>query len=164
MNLDTGIESSLRFTGAAAALKKKKLKNDKAGGGKRALLEKAQRAAEDRKTAASGDAGSEATAKAARAVARANWEAALARASGEKVLDDPRLLAKSLKREAKEKAKRSAAWAERKKVADGSSTERQARREANLASRTADKMARKKARREKKLLRPGFEGRRAAAL
>lgn len=41
------------------------------------------------------------------------WGAALARASGEKVLDDPRLLRRSMKKEAKLKSKKAAAWQER---------------------------------------------------
>lgn len=44
---------------------------------------------------------------------REAWGAALARAGGEKVLDDPRLLKKSLKKEAKLKAKKAAVWQDR---------------------------------------------------
>ncbi len=40
----------------------------------------------------------------------AAWKAALARAAGEKVLDDPKLLRKSLKREMKRKEKHGKAW------------------------------------------------------
>ena len=46
-------------------------------------------------------------------LAKEAWGAALARASGEKVLDDPKLLRKSLKKETKLKAKKSQAWQER---------------------------------------------------
>ena len=41
------------------------------------------------------------------------WEAALSRASGEKVLDDPKLLQKSIKREARAKKKSREKWEER---------------------------------------------------
>lgn len=47
------------------------------------------------------------------AAQRDAWKAALARASGTKVLDDPRLLKKKLKREARQKSKSQAAWKER---------------------------------------------------
>ena len=40
------------------------------------------------------------------------WEAALSRASGEKVLDDPKLLQKSIKREARAKKKSREKWEE----------------------------------------------------
>ena len=46
-------------------------------------------------------------------LAKEAWGAALARASGEKVLDDPKLLRKSLKKESKLKAKKAQAWQER---------------------------------------------------
>ena len=42
-----------------------------------------------------------------------SWRAALLRASGQKVLDDPKLLRKSLKKEAKRKEKSSKGWQER---------------------------------------------------
>ncbi len=41
---------------------------------------------------------------------QAAWKAALARAAGEKVLDDPKLLRKSLKRETKRREKHGKAW------------------------------------------------------
>jgi isoaspartyl peptidase/L-asparaginase-like protein (Ntn-hydrolase superfamily) len=41
------------------------------------------------------------------------WRNALARAQGEKVLDDPKLLRKSIKKEEKQKVKSAKAWQER---------------------------------------------------
>lgn len=41
------------------------------------------------------------------------WQAALSRASGEKVLDDPKLLRRSIKRDAKQKARNTKKWEER---------------------------------------------------
>lgn len=46
-------------------------------------------------------------------VAAEAWRAALSRASGEKVLDDPKLLRKSLKREEQDKARKQKRWQER---------------------------------------------------
>lgn len=55
------------------------------------------------------------------------WNAALARARGEKVLDDPTRLRRSLKKESKAAAKRGAAWAQRTSVQQQSQAERQKR-------------------------------------
>lgn len=60
------------------------------------------------------------------------WDAAARRAAGEKVKDDPKLLAKALKRKERSKAKSAEAWAERKATSDQQQAARQARREANL--------------------------------
>jgi hypothetical protein len=46
-------------------------------------------------------------------IAAEAWRAALARASGERVLDDPKLLRRSIKREAQDKARKAKRWAER---------------------------------------------------
>ena len=55
------------------------------------------------------------------------WRAALLRARGEKVLDDPRLLRRSAKREAKTKAKRKQAWQQRVKQQADEQANRQQR-------------------------------------
>lgn len=55
------------------------------------------------------------------------WRAALMRARGEKVLDDPRLLRKSLKREAKAKQKSKQAWQQRKQKQSDEQAARQQR-------------------------------------
>ncbi|GLC33579.1 hypothetical protein PLESTB_000091000 [Pleodorina starrii] len=90
---------------------------------------------------------------------QAAWKAALARASGEKVLDDPKLLRKSLKRESKLREKHGKAWQERMAAQQEAQAARQTKRKENLAARRQTKLDNKKAKREKKLLRPGFEGR-----
>ena len=41
------------------------------------------------------------------------WQSALARAAGEKVLDDPKLLRRSLKKQTKAREKSGKAWQER---------------------------------------------------
>lgn len=87
------------------------------------------------------------------------WKAALARAHGEKVLDDPKLLRKSLKKEAKLKDKKAKIWADRQEQVQEKQSSKQQKRKANLQSRVDAKKAAKKERREKKLLRAGFEGR-----
>ncbi|WIA40686.1 hypothetical protein OEZ86_004382 [Tetradesmus obliquus] len=95
------------------------------------------------------------------AIAAEAWRAALARASGERVLDDPKLLRRSLKKEAQEKARKAKRWAERNSAQQEQQKARQDKRKDNLAARSAVKLEKKKERRDKKLLRAGFEGRKA---
>ena len=97
------------------------------------------------------------------ALAADAWTTALARAGGEKVLDDPRLLRKSLKKDAALRGKRRDAWAARTAAATDATAARQAKRTANLGARAEGKLAKRKAKREAKLARPGFEGRRGGA-
>lgn len=92
------------------------------------------------------------------------WGAAMKRARGEKVLDDPTRLRRSLKKDNKALAKRKNTWAQRTAEQTRSTSDRQKKREENLTSRAAGKIDRKKAKREKKLLRPGFEGRRSTSI
>lgn len=75
------------------------------------------------------------------------------------VLDDPKLLRRTLKREAKKREKSGKAWQERRDQQQEAVQARQAKRTDNLAARRQTKADNKKAKREKKLLRPGFEGR-----
>ena len=49
-------------------------------------------------------------------VQQAAWQSALARARGDKVLDDPKLLRRSVKREKKSKERSARKWAERNKA------------------------------------------------
>ena len=63
------------------------------------------------------------------------WRSALARAKGEKVLDDPKLLRRCLKREAKRKEKNTKAWKERSAVQKDVQQQRQAKRKGNLDAR-----------------------------
>lgn len=90
---------------------------------------------------------------------RRAWKAALARAHGEKVLDDPRLLKKSIKKESKLKEKKTKAWNERMEKVKEKQNQRQQKRKDNLQQRIDAKRDRKREKREKKLLRAGFEGR-----
>jgi len=113
-------------------------------------------------------------------------ERALRRAQGEKVLDDPKLLKKALRKERREKKKKRAAWKERsKEEADGVQA-RQKKRQDNLKARAQIKRARKmgvkapgvgkhkgkgekgkgkgKGEKSKGKLRPGFEGRKSGPI
>jgi hypothetical protein len=92
---------------------------------------------------------------------RHSWGAALKRARGEKVYDDPKLLKKSIKKEAKIKRKKAAAWAEREAKQRETIQSRQTERKSNIQNKIRAKKDAKKARREKKLLRAGFEGRKS---
>jgi hypothetical protein len=87
------------------------------------------------------------------------WRAALNRAKGEKVLDDPKLLRKSLKKDQKRREKSGKVWQERKAAQQEQQDKRQAKRKENLAVRAQGKIQKKKEKREKKLLGAGFEGR-----
>lgn len=92
------------------------------------------------------------------------WKAALARAHGEKVLDDARLLKRSIKKEGKIREKKSKAWADRLEKVNEKKIQKQQKRKDNLQSRIDAKKDKKKERREKKLMnsggnRAGFEGR-----
>eukprot|EP00798_Chlamydomonas_sp_ICE-L_P002205 gene2205-33765_t len=87
------------------------------------------------------------------------WKSALKRATGEKVLDDPKLLKRSLKKEAKSKEKSAKGWKERTYKEKEAKDKQQTRRNTNLKARVDGKLAKKKEKREKKLLRAGFEGR-----
>lgn len=88
-----------------------------------------------------------------------SWKAAADRAMGVKVHDDPRLLKESMKKEKKRKEKSSGKWKERVETRDKFKEERQQKRRENISGRIHDKKMRKIAKREKKLMRPGFEGR-----
>ncbi|KAG6386606.1 hypothetical protein SASPL_151774 [Salvia splendens] len=87
------------------------------------------------------------------------WKAAVSRAMGVKVHDDARLIKGSMKREKKRKEKNAEKWKERVGTVEKMKEERQKKRRDNIAGRINDKKARKIAKREKKLMRPGFEGR-----
>ncbi|PSC68647.1 surfeit locus 6-like protein [Micractinium conductrix] len=89
------------------------------------------------------------------------WGAALQRAKGDKVFDDPRLLKKSMKKEAKMKAKKAAVWQDRLKHQAQEQKAKQQKRKDNIDTRVKAKQDRRKQKRENKLLRAGFEGRKA---
>nr|GLL37922.1 ribosomal RNA-processing protein 14-C-like [Ipomoea trifida] len=88
-----------------------------------------------------------------------SWKAAVDRAMGVKVHDNPRLLKESMKREKKRKEKSTQKWKERVESRETLIEERQQKRRENISGRIHEKTMRKIAKREKKLMRPGFEGR-----
>ncbi|XP_019173954.1 PREDICTED: ribosomal RNA-processing protein 14-C-like [Ipomoea nil] len=88
-----------------------------------------------------------------------SWKAAVDRAMGVKVHDNPRLLKESMKREKKRKEKSTQKWKERVESREKLKEERQQKRRENISGRIHEKTMRKIAKREKKLMRPGFEGR-----
>ncbi len=96
------------------------------------------------------------------------WKAALARAHGEKILDDPKLLRKSIKKDAKSAEKKQKAWADRMEKVKEQKDQKQQKRKANLQSRIDAKRDKKIQRREKKLAgagnRAGFEGRKSTPI
>ncbi|XP_027190765.1 uncharacterized protein [Cicer arietinum] len=87
------------------------------------------------------------------------WKAAMNRASGIKVHDDAKLLKKSIVKGKKRQQKNAGKWEERVQSMDQLKAEKQKKRSENIAGRINDKKMRKIAKREKKWMRPGFEGR-----
>ncbi|XP_059294616.1 uncharacterized protein LOC132047613 [Lycium ferocissimum] len=87
------------------------------------------------------------------------WKAAEKKAMGVKVYDNPKLLKESMKKEKKRKEKSSQKWKERIETTEKLKNERQQKRRDNIAGKAKEKKMRKIAKREKKLMRPGFEGR-----
>lgn len=88
-----------------------------------------------------------------------SWTAAMSRAVGEKVHDDPKVLQKSLKKEKKRHQKHAEKWKERIESQSKVRQEKQKNRSENIRERVQQKKARRIEKREKKLMRPGFEGR-----
>eukprot|EP00246_Nothoceros_aenigmaticus_P017113 TRINITY_DN814_c0_g3_i1.p1 TRINITY_DN814_c0_g3~~TRINITY_DN814_c0_g3_i1.p1 ORF type:complete len:241 (+),score=49.12 TRINITY_DN814_c0_g3_i1:165-887(+) len=88
-----------------------------------------------------------------------SWTAAARRAAGEKVLDDPKLLQRSLNKENHQRQKSAQKWQERKDNERKQFQEKQQKRQDHIANRADAKRDRLISKREKKLLRPGFEGR-----
>ena len=86
-------------------------------------------------------------------------KSALARARGERVYDDPKLLRRSLKRDLRSKRRSAKKWEERVAIQKEAVDKRQSKRNENIKRRTEAKIERRKQKRLKKLLRPGFEGR-----
>jgi len=80
------------------------------------------------------------------------------------VLDDPKLLRKSIKRDQKGKAKSAEQWAERQRKQEEEKKARQLKRFQNIAKKKQAKKAAKMDKRERKLARPGFEGRKKGAV
>ncbi|KAJ4812106.1 Surfeit locus protein 6 [Rhynchospora pubera] len=88
-----------------------------------------------------------------------SWKAAVSKAAGEKVHDDPKLLKQSIKREKKKQQKNAEKWKERERTVAKAKAEKQSKRSENIKERIHQKRMRKIEKREKKLMRPGFEGR-----
>ncbi|KAJ0667001.1 putative ribosomal RNA-processing protein 14/surfeit locus protein [Helianthus annuus] len=78
---------------------------------------------------------------------------------GVKVHDDPKLLKRSLQKEKKRREKSAGKWKDKVETQEKMKEEKQAKRRGNIEERANQKKARKIAKREKKLMRPGFEGR-----
>ncbi|CAI9771371.1 unnamed protein product [Fraxinus pennsylvanica] len=90
---------------------------------------------------------------------RESWRAATSRAMGVKVHDDARIIKESIKKEKRKKEKNAEKWKDRVESQEKMKKERQQKRKDNIMGRIKEKKARKIAKREKKLMRPGFEGR-----
>ncbi|KAJ4971764.1 hypothetical protein NE237_004863 [Protea cynaroides] len=88
-----------------------------------------------------------------------SWKAATGRAAGIKVHDDVKLLSKSIKKEKKKHQKNVEKWKDRIGNVETSKAEKQQTRSDNIAEKIKQKKMRRIAKREKKLMRPGFEGR-----
>lgn len=88
-----------------------------------------------------------------------SWSKATERAMGVKVHDDARLIKESIKKEKKRKEKNAEKWKERVDTQVKMKEERQKKRRDNIVGRINEKKSRRIAKREKKLMRPGFEGR-----
>ncbi|KAJ0234798.1 Uncharacterized protein HA466_0269380 [Hirschfeldia incana] len=93
-----------------------------------------------------------------------SWQAATSRAAGIKVHDDPKLLKQSIHKEKKRQEKNAEKWKERVEGQQKVRVEKQQKRSGNIADRIEQNKQRKIAKREKKLLRPGFEGRKEGVI
>ncbi|CAK7327335.1 unnamed protein product [Dovyalis caffra] len=87
-----------------------------------------------------------------------SWKAATSRAAGIKVHDDPKLLKQSLKKGNKRHQKNTEKWKERVESQQKMKAEKQQKRSKNISGRIEQKKMRRIEKREKKLMRPGFEG------
>lgn len=88
-----------------------------------------------------------------------SWSAATSRAAGVKVHDDPKLLKQSIHKEKKRHDKNADKWKERTETREKMKADKQKTRSENISDRIHQKKMRRIAKREKKLMRPGFEGR-----
>ncbi|CAN7037342.1 ribosomal RNA-processing protein 14 [Brassica rapa] len=93
-----------------------------------------------------------------------SWQAATSRAAGIKVHDDPKLLKQSIHKEKKRQEKNAEKWKERVEGQQKVRVEKQQKRSGNIAERIEQNKQRKIAKREKKLMRPGFEGRKEGVI
>ncbi|KDP33344.1 hypothetical protein JCGZ_12893 [Jatropha curcas] len=88
-----------------------------------------------------------------------SWKTATNKAAGIKVHDNPKLLKDSIKKEKKRHQKNAEKWKDRIENQQKMKAEKQQTRSQNIADRIQQKKMRRIAKREKKLSRPGFEGR-----
>ncbi|RXH78441.1 hypothetical protein DVH24_001959 [Malus domestica] len=88
-----------------------------------------------------------------------SWKAATSRAAGIKVHDDPKLLKQSIQKERKRHQKNAEKWKGRVETTEKMKADKQKKRSDNISQKKQEKINRKIAKREKKLMRPGFEGR-----
>ena len=88
-----------------------------------------------------------------------SWKAATSRAAGIKIHDDPKLLKQSMQKEKKSHQKNAEKWKERVETRERMRSQKQQTRSENIAERIHQKKMQRIAKREKKLMRPGFEGR-----
>ncbi|KAL9262207.1 Surfeit locus protein 6-like protein [Drosera capensis] len=92
------------------------------------------------------------------------WKVAMDRAKGIKVHDDPRKLKESIKKEGKKHRMSKEKWEGRVESVETKRKERQEKRKENVKAKIEQKKMRKIEKREKKLMRPGFEGRKEGLL
>ncbi|KAG1333989.1 putative ribosomal RNA-processing protein 14-C [Cocos nucifera] len=83
-----------------------------------------------------------------------SWKAAVRRAAGVKVHDDPKLLKESIKKEKKRQRKHAEKWKERMESVEKLRAEKQKKRTENIKERIHQKRMRRIEKREKKLMRP----------
>lgn len=86
------------------------------------------------------------------------WNKALAKASGEKVIDDVGLIKKTIKRQEKQKVKTKRQWKSRVGEVEKAKKERVQKRESNLQKRIDAKKAKRIGKKGSVKKRPGFEG------
>ncbi|KAJ8443124.1 hypothetical protein Cgig2_005675 [Carnegiea gigantea] len=87
------------------------------------------------------------------------WKAATERAMGKKVHDNPKLLKQSLQKEKRKHKKSIEKWKKRDETTQKMKQEKQEKRKENIKAKIDRKKQMKIEKREKKLMRPGFEGR-----
>ncbi|KAK8480376.1 hypothetical protein V6N11_074076 [Hibiscus sabdariffa] len=95
-------------------------------------------------------------------LAKHSWKSAMDRAAGIKVHDNPKLLKQSIQKEKKRHQKNAEKWHERVETMKKLKAEKQQKRSENIADKIHQKKMLRIAKREKKLLRPGFEGRKGS--
>lgn len=88
-----------------------------------------------------------------------SWKAATERAMGNKVHDNPKLLKQSIQKDKRKHKKSVEKWKSRTETTQKMKHEKQEKRKGNIKAKIDRKKQMKIEKREKKLMRPGFEGR-----